>query len=152
MGASSEHFSKGVSTIMENNLFEMVSTFNKKFNIPYNSSPGPLGPDMHVFRTAFIEEELDEYKEARFNGDLEGQLDALVDMTYVILGTAYIHGFNFNEAFKRVHEANMLKIKGPSPRSESYDIIKPQGWKKPYLADLIKSKEEVTTVKDMIER
>jgi len=87
-----------------------------------------------------MKEELDEYRESVFVGDLEGQLDALVDLVYVALGTAYLQGFDFNEAFRRVHEANMKKVrarqKSDSKRASSYDVVKPVGWTPPDLSDL----------------
>ena len=65
-------------------------------------------------------------------------LDALVDLVYVALGTAYLHGFGpqkFNEAWRRVHEKNMEKIRAPSAdhskRGSAFDVIKPAGWTPP---------------------
>lgn len=88
----------------------------------------------------FMFEELQEYCDASATNDLEGMLDALVDLTYVVLGTAYLHGFDFNEAFRRVHEANMKKIravsKHDSKRGTSYDVVKPAGWEPADLSDL----------------
>lgn len=121
-------------------LFELVGEFNRKMELPVAETPCFLERDLHSFRVNFIREELDEYLNARVNRDLEGQLDALVDMVYVILGTAHFHGFNFNEAFRRVHEANMQKQRAQSvlesKRSSLYDCVKPAGWKPADLSDL----------------
>jgi len=68
------------------------------------------------------------------------QLDALVDLAYVVLGTAFMHGFDFNEAWRRVHAANMQKVRATSPdvskRNSSLDVVKPEGWTPPDLSDL----------------
>jgi len=88
-----------------------------------------------------MNEEWQEYCDAHVVDDLEGMLDALVDLTYVVLGTAYLHGFDFNEAFRRVHEANMKKVraeaKTDSKRGTAYDVVKPEGWTPPDLGDLV---------------
>jgi predicted HAD superfamily Cof-like phosphohydrolase len=90
----------------------------------------------------FMDEELAEYAMCGVQDDIEGQLDALVDLVYVALGTAYMHGFDFNEAFKRVHEANMKKVRAVSMRDSKrgsiYDVVKPEDWTPPDLSDLVK--------------
>ncbi len=73
---------------------------------------------------------------------LADMLDALVDQVYIALGTAYLHGFNFNEAWRRVHEANMKKARVSSAvesrHGSAYDIVKPEGWTAPDHTDLVK--------------
>jgi predicted HAD superfamily Cof-like phosphohydrolase len=72
---------------------------------------------------------------------MEQQLDALVDLVYVALGTAVMQGFDFEEAWRRVHAANMLKTKysraNPGKRKSSFDVVKPIGWIRPNLSDLV---------------
>ena len=110
-----------------------IKDFHEKFALTYAGSPRELAQDLSNFRIAFMQEELNEYVEAT---NLEGKLDALVDLVYVALGTAYLHGFDFITAWNRVHAANMAKVRGASERSE-YDIIKPEGWLPPDLSDLV---------------
>ena len=76
--------------------------------------------------------------------DKAGQLDALVDLAYVVLGTAHLQGFDFDEAFKRVHEANMKKEKSVASSNPNYkgrdprfSVTKPEGWEAPDLSDLV---------------
>ena len=74
-------------------------------------------------------------------------LDALVDLVYVALGTAHIQNFDFEAAWKRVHEANMQKVlakdlptyvQGKAWRDKSpMDVVKPHGWIAPSLEDLL---------------
>jgi predicted HAD superfamily Cof-like phosphohydrolase len=54
----------------------------------------------------------------------------------VALGTAHYEDFDFNEAFKRVHEANMKKVRKPSKRSQ-WDVVKPEGWLAPNIKDCV---------------
>lgn len=101
------------------------------------------------FRVAFMLEELVEYARAVKAGDLAKALDALVDLDYVLKGTVHLHGFCypyngetavFEEAWRRVHDANMAKVKGTgatSERSVTFDVVKPPGWTAPVLDDLV---------------
>jgi predicted HAD superfamily Cof-like phosphohydrolase len=122
-------------------MMEKLKEFHEKFGLAYNGPPRDLPHEIANFRIEFINEEFTEYLRAYQEQNLEKMLDALGDLTYVVLGTAYLHGFNFNEAFKRIHEANMKKIAGPSPRSELFDVVKPAGWEPPFLADLVRGPE-----------
>lgn len=67
--------------------------------------------------------------------------DALIDLVYVALGTAYLHRFPFNEGWARVQEANMRKVrankKSDSKRRTTHDVVKPPGWRSPELDDLV---------------
>jgi predicted HAD superfamily Cof-like phosphohydrolase len=123
------------------NLFESIKEFHGKFDLWGPDRPAELSEELHIFRTKFMMEELEEYIDAYEDGNLEKQLDALVDLAYVVLGTAYLHGFDFNEAFRRVHEANLKKIRAvkdtDSLRGSTYDVVKPEGWSPPDLSDLV---------------
>lgn len=124
------------------NLFKDILEFHEKFELKYDGKPRTLESELRHFRIDFMEEELVEYIEASHSGDLAKQLDALVDLVYVALGTAHIQGFDFNEAWRRVHEANMKKVRAvvvtDSKRRSTYDVVKPAGWTPPDLSDLVK--------------
>lgn len=144
-----------------------IAHFHEKFALEYRGKPRLLESQLSEFRIKFLEEELDEYKKATAQATaylrqsslpfdtsdeddawpdlaahIEKQLDALVDLVYVAIGTAYLHGFDFNEAWRRVHEANMKKIRahtpGDSKRGSTYDVVKPAGWEPPNHYDLVK--------------
>lgn len=123
-------------------MFEDVRQFQQKFGLEYGGSPRALPMDLTAFRVGFLQEEFQEYCEASDDGDLERMLDALVDLVYVALGTAYQHGFDFNEAWRRVHAANMAKVRveraSDSKRGSTYDVVKPAGWRAPDLSDLVR--------------
>jgi predicted HAD superfamily Cof-like phosphohydrolase len=114
-------------------MWQDIKAFHEKFGLAYDGPPRDLPKDLASFRLGFIFEELDELIIAENKAD---QLDALVDLVYVVMGTAYLQGFDFKEAWDRVHKANMAKIRGASKRSEGYDVIKPEGWTAPDLRDL----------------
>ena len=94
-----------------------------------------------LFRTDFMQEELTEIEEAHNIGDIEAVFDGLLDLAYVVLGTAWMMNLDFEEGWNRVHHANMQKVRvknaSESKRGSSYDCKKPEGWTPPYLGDLV---------------
>jgi len=137
------------------NFMADIQEFHEKFGLAYDGRPRALPTSIADFRQLFMEEELSEYKEARqllelavdlgnekvIIEGLEDQLDALVDLLYVALGTAYLQGFNINEAWRRVHRANMSKVRAAdasqSARGSHWDVIKPDNWVAPSHTDLV---------------
>ena len=122
---------------LRSGLYKDIVAFHKKFKLGYSGPPRKLDYPIAVARYRHQFEELEELSKAIHTGQLEGTLDALVDIVYVAIGTAYLSGFDFNEAWKRVHKANMKKVRCATKRSP-IDIIKPLGWKPPNLKDLCK--------------
>lgn len=119
-------------------MFNDVKAFREKFNLTYSGPPRNIPYAMRDDRFNHMMEELYEYYNARTKAD---QLDALVDLVYVALGTAALHGFPFDEAWARVHAANMKKMRAASAkdskRNDPYDVVKPPGWVPPDLTDLV---------------
>ena len=144
-----------------------VAAFHEKFDLPLQRPVvGMLPPDLADFRYNFMREELEEYSEAgdeltlmkaisrlgeffdrqkgqeEYTSLLEKQLDALVDLVYVAIGTALFHGFDFRSAWRRVQAANMAKVRAQkdgsdSKRGSSFDVVKPKGWQPPTHIDLV---------------
>lgn len=127
--------------IATNRMLGDIREFHERFELTYDGPPRDLPSDLSSFRQTFLAEEVEEYAIAEEVHDREMMLDALVDLVYVALGTAYLHGFDFAEAWRRVHEANMQKIRAERPsdskRGSVYDVVKPEGWQAPNLKDLI---------------
>lgn len=116
-----------------------IYEFHLRFGLEYIGPPRFLPDELGEFRTKFMQEELNEYKDAK---TLEKKLDALVDLMYVLLGTAHMHGFiHFEEAWNRVQAANMKKVRvknlADSTRNSPFDVVKPPGWVPPDLSDLV---------------
>lgn len=136
-----------------------IEDFHTHFGLDYSQSPRALPKDLEDFRLKFLQEEKDEYAahqraaydettrppndrdHVNYTYHLEEALDGLVDLVYVALGTSYLHGFNFREAWRRVHEANMKKVRAQldtdSKRGSTLDVVKPAGWGPPNHADLV---------------
>ena len=139
------------------NWFEDVKAFHEKYGLNYEGKVRMIEQDLAEFRSIFISEEGEEYGDSIvefYEGDdktaaLAKSLDALIDCMYVVLGTAYLHGFTpqiMEEAWRRVHEANMSKVRaasaGDSKRGSHYDVVKPKGWQAPVLTDLVEDHEK----------
>lgn len=119
-------------------MFDDIQSFHQKYSLDYDGPPRELPAELLRLRRRRLWEEVTEYVNA---DSLEDQFDALIDLVYIALGTAYLHGFDFPEGWRRVHEANMKKIRAERPdqsrHGSTYDIIKPAGWTPPDLSDLI---------------
>lgn len=131
---------------MHDNLFGMVAAFHQKFELEPTAQPDFPVEEIWQLKNVHLQEELNEIRAAAINGDLEEYFDGLIDLVYVALGAAYLAGLPFNEGFRRVHEANMTKVRAKrsedSKRGSTYDIVKPAGFVAPTLTDLIRKEKE----------
>ena len=88
------------------------------------------------FRINFLQEELDEMKNAKNADDV---VDALIDLCVVAIGTLDAYEVNSLEAWDRVLQANMTKEVGIKPSRPNPlglpDLIKPTGWVAPTHVD-----------------
>lgn len=155
-------------------LFRDVTLFHEKFGLSPTEDHGHRLPaDLIQFRIKFMLEELREYCDAvetrlpfeefeqienRMTFDAEKAFDALIDLVYVALGTAFLHRFPFNDGWRRVQAANMSKVRAESaddPRStrkHSADIVKPAGWQPPCHVDLLDEACPVCNGKGTLEK
>lgn len=101
-----------------------------------NAAPQPslVSQEYCLERMRFMHEELTEFVEASSTGDIVGVADALADIVYVALGTAYQMGLPFDDIWRAVQYANMQKIKGVTKRGNAIDAVKPAGWVGPEAA------------------
>lgn len=120
-----------------------VLKFHEKFNLPDGSIDILSGnPEALEFRQKFMQEELDEFKQAMESGDRVKAFDALLDLVYVAHGTALFMGITpdmWAEGHDAVQHANMSKVRAESKeqsasssgRGSTFDVIKPEGWEPP---------------------
>lgn len=128
-------------------MMAAVREFQQQFNQllgPDRHAPKEMPASLAALRKKLTLEEAAEYVVATDRGELDEQLDACVDLMYVLLGNVVLLGMQevFVEAFWRVHDANMKKelalSRHASKRDSAWDIVKPEGWIKPDLSDLVK--------------
>jgi predicted HAD superfamily Cof-like phosphohydrolase len=123
----------------------IVHDFQVTFGQGYSGPVREMPASVASLRKKLLLEELTELVTAIDAGDQEEILDALVDAQYVLAGTVNACGMRevFDEAFMRVHRANMMKTpassRHDSKRDSPHDIVKPEGWVKPDLSDLVRS-------------
>lgn len=122
-------------------LFEARKEFNKAFEIE-NSEVFDLIPDSdYLLEYDMLKEEIDEYREACDNGDLVAILDAIIDIQYLLIGTAYKHGVTaemMEDAYMEVHRSNMTKLhNGKVIKNSNGKVIKPSTFSPPNLEDFV---------------
>ncbi len=112
-----------------------VKAFQERFMVPMARVPSMLTDDLFDFRYRFLQEEITEWSKAQMNGDLPEAADALVDLAYVLHGTALMMGLPWSHLWRTVHEKNMQKVRvaraDDSKRGSIYDVVKPAGWTPP---------------------
>jgi len=110
-----------------------IAAMHQKFDMTFNLKPQALKHDTLMSRAEFIQEELDELKEAIAHNDYFETIDALVDIVVVVKGTAAMMGLRWSKHWDEVHRANMAKERGRNPKRPDLeeDLIKPCGWAGP---------------------
>ena len=93
------------------------------------------------FRMRFLDEELNETKEAIKYRHADDIVDGLIDLCVIAIGTLDILGVDAHRSWHRVHRANMSKEVGekesrPNPLGLP-DMIKPDEWVDPNHTDNI---------------
>ena len=149
--------------------FDSVGDFHRKFGLPATQEPRRMTPTLAErtqprvvddstarFRLLFLIEELREIAKGygvemnivlhRIEGapqDLPAIADGLVDLVYVALGTAHLHGLPWPELFAEVQRANMTKERATgsgderSTRGHSLDVVKPAGFTPPRIVETL---------------
>lgn len=121
--------------------YQDIIDFHNKFGLKYDGKPMLLDKNTTDFRIKFIQEELNELIHSSSNKDIVGMADALVDIVYVAMGTAYMMGLPWQELWSEVQRSNMEKVRAlsssESKRNTSLDVVKPEGWNPPNLELII---------------
>lgn len=123
---------------------------NQVVGFPIPQQPELLSEDRATFREGFMQEELDEFRKANRAGDLDGSVDACIDLLYVTVGALGEMGVLVQPTWDEVQRANMAKMRGglsKRPGSKGFDAVKPDGWRAPSHADYLTiTSEDVQTI------
>ena len=87
-----------------------------------------------------IKEEFEEFCVARRENDEVEQLDACMDMIWVILGYCHMKGYKVEGAWNEVARSNLSKIdkvSGKVLKREDGKVLKPENWQPPNLKSFI---------------
>jgi predicted HAD superfamily Cof-like phosphohydrolase len=98
----------------------------------------PQTPENADLYTKLIFEEFGEWVEA--DNDVE-DIDACMDMIWVILGYCYMKGWDVSGAWNEVARSNLAKIDpttGKVNKREDGKVLKPEGWTPPQLEQFTK--------------
>ena len=109
-----------------------------KFIEACDQKPSPS--NLYLYKD-LITEEYREFLDG-YNSEFEvEQLDACMDMIWVILGYCYMKGWDVNGAWNEVARSNLMKINsetGKVNKREDGKVLKPEGWTPPQLEQFTK--------------
>jgi len=118
-----------------------MTDMNKDVNIFIDACDQIPSPEnVSLYRNLIIEEYL-EFQDAVKAHDEVEQLDACMDMIWVILGYCRMKGYNVDGAWAEVARSNLCKIDsvtGKVIKNDAGKVMKPEGWSAPVLAPFIK--------------
>lgn len=122
------------------NKFEKVKEFHQKMGLNAPQQNELLNEKARQRRYNLITEEATELLEGE---DATNQLDAFLDLLYVVLGTGVEMGLSYEqvtEGFDEVHRSNMSKLDkdGKPTYREDGKLLKPDTYKKPDLVGIFK--------------
>jgi hypothetical protein len=116
------------------NMYFDVATFITACEQERNNDNSELYKDLIV-------EEWTEFWDAEAVCDEVEELDACMDMSWVILGYCHMRGWDVNGAWHEVARSNLDKIDsktGKVNKREDGKVLKPEGWRGPELARFTK--------------
>jgi len=109
--------------------YQDILDFHKAAELHIEDKPTIPPADISKLRWSLIEEEIEETREAIFQGNLIEIADGIVDSIVVLLGTAVSYGIDIRPIWNEVHKTNMAKVGGR--RREDGKLLKPAGWTPP---------------------
>ena len=120
--------------------FEKVGLFMKTFGQEVKNKPGLSTEKINKLRVSLINEELEEFKNAIKNNDLNETADALTDILYVTYGAGHAFGINLDKCFDEVQQSNMSKLgdDGKPIYNDEGKVMKGPKFFKPNLEKFLK--------------
>lgn len=116
-------------------MYDDIEEFHEQIiQLEKPTKVGIISDEFILERTRFLNEEVEEFTTTGMSGDMVGVADALADIVYVALGTAWQMGIPFQAIWDVVHSANMKKVRGITKRGNKNDAAKPAGWVGPEQA------------------
>lgn len=118
-------------------MFDAVEEFNRLVVKVPEREIGPLSPGEAEWLLNALNEEQGELQDAHNEGDVVGQVDALIDTIYFAMGGLTRLGLTHEQSkkcFDLVHSKNMTKAGGVKAEREvkaELDAYKPEGWEAP---------------------
>lgn len=135
-----------------NDFYDIVQKFHKAVRHPTGEAPKVLIGDEKKRRIAWMQEELNEFQDAKCMTD---QCDALGDLLWFVVGTMVCMGIKPGDILGPITTANMSKIGSDGYvkyREADGKIQKPEGWEPPEaeLAELLTQRYNVDTPNQLV--
>lgn len=113
------------------NPYDGLIEFHKTFGLNFSDRPNLPSLEERSLRLSLLNEEVEEYKQAEENNDLENIAKELADVVYIAYGTAVSYGIPLDKIFSEVHTSNMSKVgeDGKIIRREDGKVLKPSTYK-----------------------
>lgn len=128
---------------------DCVEEFQLAMDQPTAATARALPKERHAVRTELIREEFEELKEALAADDMVEQVDACIDLLYVVFGLLVEMGVNAAPVFEEVHASNMSKfgedgkpiVAGPNDPDGVFEgrVKKGPNYFRPHIAELLRS-------------
>ena len=122
-------------------LFDQRREFNDAFKISSNDFFDVITTSEYGLEFNMLNEELNEYFTACRENDRVEIADAIGDMLYLIIGTAYKHGLDAEELGKvmdEIHRSNMSKLhNGEVVKNSVGKVVKPDTFSPPNIAEVL---------------
>ena len=123
-------------------MLNQVAEFHQKFSHPIELKPTIPEIKRVVLRNNLIREELEELELASQEENITEVADAVVDLLYVVFGTALEYGLGekLEALFDEVHASNLSKLENGLPiYANDGKVMKGKCYFKPNLADILKN-------------
>ena len=125
--------------LLNKSVGQSIDEFHFTYNFPQDVPYIPATNEIKALRRKLIEEEVAELFEAMDKDNKAEILKELVDVVVVCVGMADTYGWEFDEAFRRVHRSNMSKVDedGQTQYREDGKLLKGHRYVPPFLRDLV---------------
>lgn len=117
----------------------LVAEFHRRFGLPVRYEPTLVDVAEAHLRRSLIEEEVNEYFDASWDGNLVEIADALADIVYVAYGAALTYGIDLDAVLSEVHRSNMSKLgqDGCPLRRSDGKVVKGPNYSPPDVARVL---------------
>lgn len=127
---------------------ELVLLFLEKSRVGYARYPDQVPPPEYFdIARRLVDEEvnkeflpnLERCRQSWTTENVSAMLDDIVDSIYVLVFAAHKFGLPLEDAWNRVCEANLEKVRHGVVKDEGGKIQKPPGWKPPNIWELVEA-------------
>jgi predicted HAD superfamily Cof-like phosphohydrolase len=122
---------------------DAVREFHAACGITFPATPVLLTEKEVDLSFDLLHEELAEYSDAAYAGDIVKIADAITDILVVTIRAGLAHGLDLSPLFDEVHRSNMTKLlpDGSALKREDGKVLKGPNYEPPKLEELVRAQE-----------